>query len=111
MVEECRVKGKCNQCGDCCRLMCKSAFMLDPQTGYCRYLINGQGMDACAIHLMSPGQRSALPPEVQWYWNTNCDKFPKYLPDQTCAYVKRYLKKVGWPTDNCGYTVEYYNGV
>lgn len=110
MTEKCRVKGKCNQCGDCCRIMCKTAFMLD-HSGVCKYLMNGQGMDACAIYLMSASERAALPAEVQWYWETNCKPFPKYLPEQTCEYVKRYLEKVGWPTENCGYMVEYYDGI
>ena len=109
MAEQCRLKGKCNRCGACCILMCKSEFMLD-ENGVCKLMMNGQGMEtSCAIHEMSPTERALLPPEELEYWKRNCDKFPKYVPDQNCGYVKRYFVKIGWPTSNCGYTMEFYD--
>ena len=109
MAERCRLRGKCNRCGDCCRLMVTTAYMLDAN-GVCKHMIAGQGMDtSCAIHEMCPTERALLPPEELEYWEQNCDKFPKYVPDQTCAHVKRYFVKIGWPTSNCGYTMEFYD--
>lgn len=101
--------GECKRCGDCCRIFVYRCPTTE-EVGVCRYLRED---NLCELHLLTEADREsvATAPEIEWF-KENCLGFPRYMERQDEEAVLTLLKKVGWPTKNCGYKliVEDFDG-
>lgn len=95
-------RGRCNRCGECCKTEMRVSWMLDPETGFCRYLAKKRGKWTCLItggrFEDRPDTRPEDIPEAHWqYYLAECVPYPR--ADRTVA------KGHPLPPD-CGFTFE-----
>lgn len=83
--------------------MIKNADMVNAK-GICRFLDDD---NRCAFRM---AEKEGLPAFGREYWEQNCRDFPAYLSKRKAPYVLRALRRMGWPTERCGYTLEVIDG-